>query len=105
MQAALRTEGEAVPKYVTFCIWLGLIVNILSLIIYTLVIFQLRRLSANRYVIRFAQRQRQFRVAAMFVWVSVSDLLLDVIPYVAVFASILGQSNFKTQALLQLLIK
>jgi hypothetical protein len=61
------------------------IANIISLLVYIAVIYQLRRLSTNRFVLRCEHRQRQMKLVKMFAWVTLSDLLLEVLPHTFYF--------------------
>lgn len=84
-----------ISGYRRFYVWTRSISNVASLFVYAVVIYQLKRLSENPLVNRCQQRTQQIRVAKMFAWIALSDLLLDVIPYGAIaLVSAYGGSIF-----------
>lgn len=83
------------PNYVIFYLWLTLIADITSVLTYVAVIFYLRRLETNFFVNRHPERRRQVSVGKTFAWVTLSDLLLEVIPYtIRILPNIFGLSEF-----------
>lgn len=52
-------------------------------VIYSIYRYAYRKLSTNFYVACCAERIQEIRVAEMFAWITLSDLLLEVIPYCA----------------------